>query len=168
VSTCGGAYPAETVLRPAAQSNYSALCDLFRELDGLHAEALPDVFVPYQGPPRTADFAKQSREGKDSTIIEAEVACKPVGLVTARIQISPPLQMFARSWFAVLDSLIVAAAHRRKGIGTALAREAHKWALCNGVERAWLNVWEFNESAISFYESLGYQTIGRRMQVDLG
>ena len=79
-----------------------------------------------------------------------------------------PLQMFARSWFAVLDSLIVAAAHRRKGIGTALAREAHKWALCNGVERAWLNVWEFNESAISFYESLGYQTIGRRMQVDLG
>ena len=133
----------------------------------MHAESLPDVFVPYEGVSRTAEFVEHWIEGEDSTIIVAEVAGKLVGLATVRAQTSPLLRMLARRRFTVLDSLVVAAAYRRRGIGTSLALEAHEWALSNGIALAWLNVREFNDGAVMLYESQGCKTIGRRMQVEL-
>jgi len=111
------------IFRQAVPSDHAALCEIFNEIDKLHAEALPDVFVPYQGPPRTADFIEQSIEGEDSTIIVAEVENNVVGLAAMQVQESPPLKMFAYRRFAVPDNLIVTPAHRRKGMGTLLVLE---------------------------------------------
>jgi ribosomal protein S18 acetylase RimI-like enzyme len=41
------------------------------------------------------------------------------------------------------------------------------WALTKGASSIELNVYEFNETAISFYEKLGYQTLSRKMSKDL-
>jgi ribosomal protein S18 acetylase RimI-like enzyme len=45
--------------------------------------------------------------------------------------------------------------------------KVQEWALAKGATSIELNVYEFNETAISFYESLGYQTFSRRMNKDL-
>ena len=37
------------------------------------------------------------------------------------------------------------------------------WAIAKGATSIELNVYEFNEAAISFYESLGYQALSRKM-----
>ena len=40
---------------------------------------------------------------------------------------------------------------------------AEAWARNHGAERLHLNVWEFNEGAIAFYEALCYTTFSRNM-----
>jgi len=47
---------------------------------------------------------------------------------------------------------------RRRGIGTALIRHAEIWACQRGDSQVGLQVFEANQSALRFYQSLGYQT----------
>jgi len=42
------------------------------------------------------------------------------------------------------------------------------WSQKNGASSTELNVYEFNEKAITFYENLGYQTFSRRCVKELG
>ena len=41
------------------------------------------------------------------------------------------------------------------------------WALMKGAASIELDVYEFNETTISFYKKLGYQTLRRKMSKDL-
>ena len=45
--------------------------------------------------------------------------------------------------------------------------EAQVWAIAKGAASIELNVYEFNQAAISFYERLGYQTLSRKMSKEL-
>ncbi len=54
------------------------------------------------------------------------------------------------------------------GIGRRLMDEAQAWASARGATSIELNVYEFNEDAIAFYERLGYRTLSRKMSKELG
>ena len=58
--------------------------------------------------------------------------------------------------------LMVAAAHRRRGIGTALMLAAEEWARTAGVSKLELHVFPHNSAAIALYEKLGYEREGLR------
>jgi RimJ/RimL family protein N-acetyltransferase len=58
--------------------------------------------------------------------------------------------------------LMVAASHRRHGIGTALMAAAEEWALGAGVSKLELHVFPHNDAAIALYEKLGYEREGLR------
>jgi ribosomal protein S18 acetylase RimI-like enzyme len=59
--------------------------------------------------------------------------------------------------------VVVRSAFRTCGIGKMLVEKTEAWAAAEGAASIELNVYEFNEGAISFYERLGYQAISRRM-----
>jgi ribosomal protein S18 acetylase RimI-like enzyme len=54
--------------------------------------------------------------------------------------------------------LYVAPTHRRRGIGTALMRQAEGWAKARGDRQIGLQVFQSNQAALSLYQQLGYQT----------
>jgi RimJ/RimL family protein N-acetyltransferase len=58
--------------------------------------------------------------------------------------------------------LMVAAGHRRSGIGTLLMRAAEDWAAASGVTKLELHVFPHNAPAISLYSKLGYHSEGTR------
>jgi RimJ/RimL family protein N-acetyltransferase len=65
--------------------------------------------------------------------------------------------------FHVADlGLMVAASHRRRGIGTALLAAAVAWARAVGVEKLELHVFPHNEPAIALYEHFGFEREGYR------
>ena len=58
--------------------------------------------------------------------------------------------------------LMVAATHRRRGIGRALLVAAVEWARESGVQKLELHVFPHNEPAIRLYESYGFEREGYR------
>jgi RimJ/RimL family protein N-acetyltransferase len=58
--------------------------------------------------------------------------------------------------------LMVAATHRRRGIGTALLDAAVRWARAGDVRKLELHVFPWNEAAIKLYERYGFVREGLR------
>ena len=58
--------------------------------------------------------------------------------------------------------LMVAASHRRRGIGTALLEAAVDWARRAGVHKLELHVFPWNEAGIKLYERFGFVQEGYR------
>ncbi|MFL5944313.1 MAG: GNAT family N-acetyltransferase, partial [Gaiellaceae bacterium] len=58
--------------------------------------------------------------------------------------------------------LMVAASHRRQGIGTELLRAAVDWARHGGVHKLELHVFPWNTAAIALYEKFGFEREGYR------
>jgi ribosomal protein S18 acetylase RimI-like enzyme len=58
---------------------------------------------------------------------------------------------------------MVAATHRRRGIGRALLHRAVDWARQVGVRKLELHVFPWNEPALQLYESFGFEREGLRV-----
>ncbi len=58
--------------------------------------------------------------------------------------------------------LMVAASHRRRGIGRALLEQAVAWGREAGVRKLELHVFPWNDAAIKLYESFGFEREGLR------
>lgn len=58
--------------------------------------------------------------------------------------------------------VMVAHAHRRRGVGRALMDAAEAWARDAGIVKIELHVFPHNEAAIALYEGLGYEREGLR------
>jgi len=58
--------------------------------------------------------------------------------------------------------LMVAATHRRQGVGTALLREAVAWSRESRIRKLELHVFPWNEPALGLYESFGFVREGYR------
>jgi RimJ/RimL family protein N-acetyltransferase len=58
--------------------------------------------------------------------------------------------------------LMVAASHRRQGIGTALLRQAVAWARESRIRKLELHVFPWNAPALALYESFGFVQEGYR------
>lgn len=56
---------------------------------------------------------------------------------------------------------------RRRGVGSALIGFCRSEAARAGFGRISLDVWSFNESALKFYESLGFRTSRSYMEADV-
>ena len=60
--------------------------------------------------------------------------------------------------------LMVAASHRRQGLGRALLQQAVAWGADSGIHRLELHVFPWNEPALALYESFGFEREGLRRQ----
>jgi ribosomal protein S18 acetylase RimI-like enzyme len=103
----------------------------------------------------------------DSEIFVAEVAGKLAGLIEVYVRQDPDEATLVQHQYAELQSLMVLAPFRRNGIGTGLVEVARRWAREKGATEMRLGVWEFNEAAREFYETVGFKTLKRRMVAEL-
>jgi ribosomal protein S18 acetylase RimI-like enzyme len=154
-------------LRPARLDDLPALQALWRELDGLHAEALPDVSRVPEPSQITAEDLRQWIANESCFMWVAEAGGAVVGFVDASIHRPEDPTDVDRPWCGI-NNLAVAAAHRRGGIGAALVRAAEAWARDKGLADVRLQVYEFNAPAHALYERLGYATLARRLRKRLG
>ncbi len=82
------------------------------------------------------------------------------GLIVGRLSIARDQHPASRH---VADiGLMVAASHRRRGIGTALLDAAVDWARRAGVQKLELHVFPWNEAALALYERFGFAREGYR------
>ena len=82
------------------------------------------------------------------------------GLIVGRLSVARDQHPASRH---VADlGLMVAATHRRRGVGTALLEAAVDWARQAGVRKLELHVFPWNKGAIALYDRFGFVREGYR------
>ena len=154
-------------IRVASESDFAAICGVLEEGDALHRTALPDVFQPTNEEIRPRDFFLARMRGPDSVVLiacEAEFVRGVAEVVMKKVE---SRVMTRARRYGVLDNLVVATTHRRRGIGKRLVAESICWAKERGARQIELNVWEFNQGAIAMYDRLGFETLRQTMGIRL-
>jgi L-phenylalanine/L-methionine N-acetyltransferase len=102
-------------------------------------------------------FLRALRRYDDAAVFVAEL---PMDGIVGRLSLGRDPHPASRH---VADlGLMVSERHRRRGIGTALLREAEEWARTVGVRKLELHVFPHNDAAIHLYESVGFRREGLR------
>jgi ribosomal protein S18 acetylase RimI-like enzyme len=158
----------EISVRKATADDYGSMCELFAEVDALHRDNLPRIFQQPDGAAREKDYYLGLISDENVAFLVAEEGDSLVGYVHAIIKDAPAFPVFVPRRYAVVDAVVVRSGSQFHGIGRRLMDAAQAWAMAQGATSIELNVYEFNEAAISFYEGLGYQTLSRKMSKELG
>jgi ribosomal protein S18 acetylase RimI-like enzyme len=157
----------EIRIREVNAADYENLFDLFDEIDSLHRDNLPRRFKKANGPAREKGYFLGLIENENHGLFIAEMGEKLVGFAHVIINDAPPFPIVVPRRFAILDSIVVKASYQKHGVGKMLMDKMQAWAIDKGATSIELNVYEFNENAISFYEKLGYRTFSRKMSKEL-
>ena len=144
----------DVLVRPAEPGDAAALVRLGREV-GSEPEGWL-ISGGWRGLGAERRYLRTVRRSRDAAVFVAEV---PEGVI-GRLSIARDSHPASRH---VADlGLMVAAAHRRRGIGTALLDAAVAWARDVGVVKLELHVFPHNEAAIALYERFGFRREGYR------
>ena len=154
-------------IRKATADDYSTLCELYDEIDALHRNVLPHIFQKPSGPVREQDYYIGLITDENVGLFVAEIGESLVGFVHTSISDTPAIPIFIPRRYAKISDIHVISGFKNQGIGRMLMDKVQEWAYAKGATSIELYVYKFNETAISFYESLGYQTFSRRMNKDL-
>ncbi|MDR3688544.1 MAG: GNAT family N-acetyltransferase [Fimbriimonas sp.] len=151
-------------IRLATETDIDGLNRLFFEADSLHHGGEPRVFGGQEHWGRSREFLGQILADPNQVILIAVEGENVTGLVHAVSQIRPELGVLNERRVLVVDALIVGEEFQRRGIGTRLAEAVYKWGTARGLSIVELTVWSFNESAIRFYERMGFSVASFRMR----
>ena len=139
------------VVRRAKPGDAGALVEA-RRGRRLRARGLADLGRPWRTPGEERRFLRALRRYDDAAVFVAEL---PTDGIVGRLSLGRDPHPASRH---VADlGLMVSALHRRRGIGTALLREAEEWARAVGVRKLELHVFPHNDAAIQLYESRGFR-----------
>ncbi len=146
----------EVIIRRADPGDAQALVSLARAVGAEHEGWL----VTRHSWRSTGDERRYLRALRRHAGAAVFVAETPAGEIVGRLSIARDVHPASRH---VADlGLMVAAGHRRKGIGRALLEQAVRWAGESGVTKLELHVFPHNAPAIALYERFGFVREGYR------
>jgi putative acetyltransferase len=142
-------------VRRADAGDAEALVDLARAV-GREPEGHLLTTDAWRGAPEERRYLKTTRRSPDAAVYVAVVD----GVVVGRLSLARDPHPASRH---VADlGLMVAATHRRRGVGTALLEQAVRWSEESGVRKLELHVFPWNAPAIALYERFGFEREGLR------
>lgn len=144
-------------VRPAEPRDADALVRLGREVASEPEGWLIVTHGQWRSAADERRYLKALRRYEDAAVFVAEA---PDGAIVGRLSIGRDRHP-ASAHVADLG-LMVAASHRRQGVGWALLDAAAAWGRAHGVEKLELHVFPHNAAAIRLYERFGFEREGYR------
>ena len=142
-------------IRPARPEDAAALVELGASI-GREPEAWLLNTDGWRSVTEERRYLRALRRHPDAAVFVADDG----GTVVGRLSVARDPHSASRH---VADlGLMVAATHRRLGIGRALLEQATAWARASGVVKLELHVFPWNEPAIRLYETFGFEREGLR------
>jgi len=151
------------IIRNAAAGDYGDISELFDGVGAIHTENLPAIFQEPNVPVPEAAHYQALIADQSVALLVADDAGKLLGFVHAVVQDAPPNPILAPRRYVTIEGIGVKPEFQNQGVGRRLMDSVHEWAVKNGAQASQLNVYEFNEPAISFYHTLGYNALSRKM-----
>lgn len=140
--------------------------ELRKQVNDLHAKGLPGLFKPgFPDELRDHIYTIFNDPEQKIAVCEADGVIAAMAVLHHIIRPETPF-MFTRDHLDI-DEFCVDEAYRRRGIATAFIEFISDYAKNEGFDKVELNMWEFNSEALSFYESVGFSTYRRYMELKL-
>ena len=157
---------APVAVRFAREEELDRINELRKQVNDLHVAGKPEVFKPgFRGELR--DYIREIWRDPAKKIAVAERDGTVVGFAVLNHITRPENPfMFERDYLDV-DEFGVDEGFRRQGVASAMVRFILDHAREKGFGRLELNMWEFNRGALAFYETAGFTTYRRYMEMRL-
>lgn len=150
-------------IRFAKEDDLPRVNELRRQVNDVHAAGKPEVFRPgFDEALQQHVYTLFSQE--NHAILVAETEDGIVGFACLKFVDRPESPYKNAMRYLDVDEFGVDEAHRREGVGRALFAAIQNLAKERGLGRIELNMWEFNEGALKFYEAIGFRTYRRYME----
>jgi ribosomal protein S18 acetylase RimI-like enzyme len=159
-------------VRRGRSADWAAARGLLQQVEELHAKIAPDYFrsatrgetewLRLINEAHAAVFIAES-DGPGRGASAGEIA----GVLVARIYDTPVDPAMVPRRRSHVETLVVGARHRRRGIGRLLMEESTAWARAQGATEVVLTTWAGNQEAEAFYERLGYRVLSRVLHARL-
>ncbi len=154
------------IIRFAKENELERVNELRKQVNDLHVAGKPDVFKPGFGP-ELRDFINVIWNDPTENIVVADDDGIICGFAVINHINKPENPFMKERDFLDIDEFCVDEEHRRKGVATAMIEFIKSFAKENGFHRIELNMWEFNQGALAFYEAAGFETFRRYMEMFL-
>ena len=135
-----------------------------RQVNELHVHGRPDIFRA-DGWTYIEDIVYTRFDEENSGVIVAVSEGEIVGFATVQYVVKPESPYNKERSYYHVEEFGVDKDHRRKGIAAAIMAFARDDARKRGFSRLELDMWEFNRDALAFYESIGFRTFRRYMEI---
>lgn len=153
------------MVRFAKEEELERINEIRKMVNDVHVDGRPDIFKGgFEENLRDYIYEIWKAENKDIIVAERDgVIC---GFACIQIVDKPENPFMNARRYVDVDEFGVDEKFRRQGVATEMIEfireDAGKW----GINRVELNMWEFNEGALAFYESVGFRTYRRYMELE--
>lgn len=151
------------MVRFARKEDYEAINALRAPVCALHSNGYPALFKPVFAKDHQERVLKMMEDPEQDVLVAEEN-----GQLLGFVMVEYIKREETNSIYAVHEAHIVEIGvdetSQGKGIGTALIQAVKDAAKVRGCRSVQLDVWEFNKSALRFYEKLGFVTLRRKME----
>ena len=154
------------MVRFAQENELERVNELRKQVNDVHVQGKPDVFKP--------GFSRELREhvytifrDPNQKIVVTQRDGSICGFAVLHHITRPENPFMYERDFLDIDEFCVDEAYRRQGVATEMIDFVRAYAKEQGFHRLELNMWEFNEDALAFYEAVGFTTFRRYMEMFL-
>ena len=153
-----------TEVRRARENELERVNELRMQVNALHVAGKPEVFKPgFPEELRNYIYAIHKDPEQFITVaVKDETIC---GFAVLHHINRPENPFMKERDFLDIDEFCVDEAFRRQGIASEMIAFIREFAKEKGFHRIELNMWEFNQDALAFYEAAGFQTFRRYMEM---
>lgn len=151
-------------IRLAKENDLDSINRLRKQVNDLHVTGKPEVFKPGFSD-ELRNFIYVIWNDPDQDIVVAEQENEICGFAVLHHITKPENPFMYERNFLDIDEFCVDEKYRRHGIATAMIAFIREYAKEKNLHRIELNMWEFNQDALSFYEAAGLTTFRRYMEM---
>ena len=152
------------VIRFAKEDELEKINVLRKQVNDLHVEGKPDVFKPGFSE-ELQNYVYYIFKDPEQKIVVADKDGELCGFAILHHIYKPENPFMKVRDFLDIDEFCVDEKHRREGIATGMVEFIKNFAKEQGYHRLELNMWEFNQDALAFYEAAGFETFRRYMEM---
>ena len=153
-----------TEVRWARENELERVNELRKQVNALHVAGKPEVFKP-GFPEELRNYIYAIHKDPEQFIAVAVKDGTICGFAVLHHINRPENPFMKERDFLDIDEFCVDEAFRRQGIASEMIAFIREFARQKGFHRIELNMWEFNQDALAFYEAAGFQTFRRYMEM---
>lgn len=154
------------MIRFAKEEELDQVNELRKQVNDIHVEGKPEIFkAGFNDDLRDHIYTIWNDPRQEIVVADFEGIICGFAVLNHINKPETPF-MYERDYLDV-DEFCVGEKYRRQGVATDMIMFIKEYAREKGFKRLELNMWEFNEGALKFYEMVGFHTYRRYMEMEV-